>query len=70
MSSENDHIDDDGGLEKLRTVPSTTVIEDMLSTVANVDIPLPVVDEAGILIGGISRQAAIEALTRPDGAVT
>jgi len=48
-------------------VSSDTILADALSDVAESEVPVAVVDERGRMIGAISRQSALEAMTGTDG---
>jgi glycine betaine/proline transport system ATP-binding protein len=54
-------------LDPILTVDSETVLEDMLTLAVNSDVPVAVLNDAGVLVGGVPRRTVMSALVRRDG---
>jgi len=60
-------ITDTDQLDPVLTVDCETVIEDMLTLAVASDVPVAVLNDAGILVGGVPRRTVMSALVRRDG---
>jgi glycine betaine/proline transport system ATP-binding protein len=54
-------------LDRVFTVDSETVIEDMLTLAVNSEVPVAVLDGSGALVGGVPRRTVMSALVRREG---